>query len=499
MRWLALTFAATIAAAIVVIATAGPTAGGARAQERAPVLTINQVEAGTYPNVQAVVTVLDANGLPALNLPASAFTVSENGQALPQPSVQSTLATDVPLAVVLVLDTSGSMADGGKMDAAKAAAVEFVNRLGPSDKAMLLTFADSTTPATTFTADKAQLVAAINALVPAGNTALFEAATQASFYAASAVEPRKAIVFMSDGENVSNSDVTQEGALTVAREANIPQYTVAFGADADTSFLSQLAAQTRGQYRVAQPASISEVYDSISTLLRSQYIVSARGNGTADGQESSLEVIAAVDGGVAAASIPFNRGAALPVTAVPPPASGSGAIGESDDGGLNIPLITFSAMAMLVLAVVASFFILRWRRDRAVLQHQLAVVEPNPRQAAAQPLPRATGAMAMATEEQGPGRLVEQTASGPGRVYELGTGAAIGTSRRDCTIVLPPSEHVAPEHARLWLRDGKYLLHHAGGLRRKTLVAGKEVDWVTLEPGDEITIGPHRFVYEETR
>ena len=82
------------------------------------------------------------------------------------------------------------------------------------------------------------------------------------------------------------------------------------------------------------------------------------------------------------------------------------------------------------------------------------------------------------------------------RVFELGGGpAVIGSSPRLATIVLNGGD-VAPEHTRIWLRDGRYLLHHVGGMSRKTLVGGKEADWVVLEPGDELTIGPWRLVFD---
>jgi hypothetical protein len=43
-----------------------------------------------------------------------------------------------------------------------------------------------------------------------------------------------------------------------------------------------------------------------------------------------------------------------------------------------------------------------------------------------------------------------------------------------CNIVFPPSDRIAGEHARIWLRDGHYVLHHIGGMSRKTIVAGHE-------------------------
>jgi hypothetical protein len=46
------------------------------------------------------------------------------------------------------------------------------------------------------------------------------------------------------------------------------------------------------------------------------------------------------------------------------------------------------------------------------------------------------------------------------------------------------------------MRDGKIMLRHRAPGRRPTLVAGKPVDWVILEHGDEFTIGRYRFRVE---
>jgi hypothetical protein len=84
---------------------------------------------------------------------------------------------------------------------------------------------------------------------------------------------------------------------------------------------------------------------------------------------------------------------------------------------------------------------------------------------------------------------------GDGHEYPLGPEPAVIGSASDCAIVLA-GEGIAPEHARVWLRGGKFLLHHVGGLSRKTFVSGQEADWVVLETGDEVAIGAYRLVFE---
>lgn len=95
-----------------------------------------------------------------------------------------------------------------------------------------------------------------------------------------------------------------------------------------------------------------------------------------------------------------------------------------------------------------------------------------------------------------PGATLTAKGTG-GQEFNLGREPSIiGSSSEGCTIVLA-GEGIAPEHARIWYRQGKFLLHHVGGLSRKTYVSGHEADWVVLESGDEVSIGPHRLVFTE--
>lgn len=70
-----------------------------------------------------------------------------------------------------------------------------------------------------------------------------------------------------------------------------------------------------------------------------------------------------------------------------------------------------------------------------------------------------------------------------------GTPVTVGTNS-GCAIRLPPAPSVAPEHARIWFRDGRVMVHHIapGYLTR---VGDKQVIWASLGAGDEVAIGPH--------
>ncbi len=77
-----------------------------------------------------------------------------------------------------------------------------------------------------------------------------------------------------------------------------------------------------------------------------------------------------------------------------------------------------------------------------------------------------------------------------GRLFRVSEKpATIGTGE-DCDIRLPAAAGVAEEHARLWWRDGRLMLHHIAP-ELVTLVGSRKILWTSMEDGDEVAIGPY--------
>jgi VWFA-related protein len=441
------------------------------AQAPAATLTISQVDASAYPDIVAVATVLDANGVPISVLGPGDFQASDGITTLPITGVERAQDSTLPLSVVITIDVSGSMA-GEPLARAKQAATEFVASLGPDDQATIFAFNATVTNIVGFTKDHAALDRAIAALQAGGDTALFEA-TQTSVYAARiAPASRKAVVMLTDGANdAPDSDATADGSRDTARTAGIPVFTIGFGDQPDAAYLESVSSLTLGQYRAADAGSVASVYAQIAQLLRSQYVIRMRAPGAADGKTGTLRITADVAGIGATATRDYTRGAA-PAPGQPPATRGGGTSGSGAQGGKT---------ALYALAGIVA-------------------LAPNPAQAARQPIPRNVTAL-RAPEESAPaagtGRLIERTATGTGAEYPLGGGPVVIGSGRNCTIPLPAGDDVALEHARIWLRDGRYLLHSTAGIGRKTLVGGRDADWVVLEPGDELQFGRYHFVFQD--
>jgi VWFA-related protein len=501
---------ARLAVGMIVLAMAGALfAAPARAQQpEPPQLIINQIVADKFPEMNVVLTVLDARGVPAEGLTAADFEAFEGQTKLQIESVQPAQNQGLKLLTVITIDVSGSMA-GAPFESAKAAAKQFVNSMSSGDEAALVSFSDKVTPVVALTDDKNELVRGIDGLQAVGGTALYEAVQTSSYLAAFPGGSRSAVILLSDGKNETGaSTATAEGSFATATGAGVPIFTIGFGAAPDVPYLESLATGTKGAYRAATASNVSTVYADIATLLRSQYAVNLKGTGKADGKDGNLQISATVDNEPAVAVGTYKRGVA-PATApsqpLAPPVTNP--IAEPPAEKSNTPAVVFAAIVAAIGAAIIGYLLFLWFRKRRVRRAQMKVIAPNIQQAAAQPLdPNYRAPLASASMNGGGGVAVAEKVgtgvlrdkNGSGQVYALGAGPAIiGTSARACNIVLPASDQVAAEHLRIWLRDGHYVLHHVGGIGRKTLIGGQVADWVTLEPGDELTIGPHKLVFED--
>jgi Ca-activated chloride channel homolog len=177
--------------------------------------------------------------------------------------------------IMVVLDISGSM-EGDKIRTARDSTVEFLRRLDPNDDVGVMVFNDYVTtfaePARAGTAVEG-LANRVSGLTADGSTNLYaavcDAVQQLEQVKQSATEQRLyGIVLLSDGEDTVEQ-ITANQMFTSCLPANpevdgIKIFPIAFGEDADTDVLSQIASVTAGQMFKADPTSISNVYLSIS-------------------------------------------------------------------------------------------------------------------------------------------------------------------------------------------------------------------------------------------
>lgn len=227
-------------------------------------LDITQVITSAYPEVSAVVSVRDAFGTPIGGLNAAAFSATEDGAAAPVLDVQAAVDAGVGMAVVMVMDTSGSMA-GDPLATTQEAAVAFVDSLLPNDKAAVIAFANSVGPPSELTGDRQALASVLRGLQANGDTALYDAVVAGVRAADAAPLPRKVVVLLTDGQDYGGlSSATDEGSLAEAEAVGVPIFTVGVGENVNVPYLQQVAQRSGGQYIAAPaPADIPAVYEGI--------------------------------------------------------------------------------------------------------------------------------------------------------------------------------------------------------------------------------------------
>jgi len=316
-------------------------------------LDVTQVIATAYPDVTAVVTVRDALGAPVGGLNADAFRAWQDGAPAQVLDVQAAVDAGVGLAVVMVMDTSGSM-QGTPLATTQNAAVAFVDNLLPNDKAAVIAFADSVGPPSELTGDKPALAATLRGLTAIGATALYDAVVAGVRTAAAAPLPRKVVILLTDGQDYgARSSATEEQSLTEAATAGVPVFTIGVGEDINIPYLQEVARRSGGQFLAAPaPTDIPAVYDGIGRLLRAQYLLRLRLPGPADGGDSELRVMLTVGDATVEGSTSFRR-PGVPPTAAPTPTPRPIATPEAtakDEGGGVSPFVwvMLAALALLV-------------------------------------------------------------------------------------------------------------------------------------------------------
>ncbi len=182
--------------------------------------------------------------------------------------------TKRPTNVYLVVDTSGSMAEGNKLSRTKEALRAFVEQIkGQRDQVGLVDFASGIkgfTPLRTLDDGvRADLLAQIDALDATGGTALLDAVydTTNDLLASGESEAINALVVMTDGqenESFRSLDEIQQ-LIDSYPEQRLVIFTVAFGSDADEALLAAIAEIGDGQLRRAGETDIEELYRIIST------------------------------------------------------------------------------------------------------------------------------------------------------------------------------------------------------------------------------------------
>jgi VWFA-related protein len=185
----------------------------------------------------------------------------------------------VPLSVLVLLDTSGSML-GSKLDNARRCLIQFLKRLNRGDEAMLMTFEARPRVTQTFTKDLGKIEKVLRRLDGKGATALYDTVLQSLDVIKQAQNRRRALLLISDGINTVGRCALND-TIAGLRRSGVELYAIGIESDrsddipakAETqAILNSLTASAGGQaFMVTDKSDLARVCRTISDQMRNQY------------------------------------------------------------------------------------------------------------------------------------------------------------------------------------------------------------------------------------
>ena len=220
-------------------------------------------------------TVIDDHQHIITNLDRSAFTVFEDGK---QQNIISFRHEDIPVAMGIVIDNSGSMRE--KRAKVNQAALNLVRSSNPRDEVFVVNFNDEYYLDQDFTNDLLKLKEALEKIDARGGTALYDAVVASADHLKHNARLDKKVLFVvTDGEdNASNESLEQ--AVRRLQDENGPQvYTIGILGDEEHPKRAKRALEIISQRTGGMaffPKTLDEVDEITSTIahdIRNQYTI----------------------------------------------------------------------------------------------------------------------------------------------------------------------------------------------------------------------------------
>lgn len=251
--------------------------------------------------VIATVGAFDTNAKPIAALTTSDFRASLNLVPLTVTGVE-TAKTRLPASIVLLVDTSGSMA-GNPLLQAKQAMADFLQTLDANDQVAVVSFDNSVSLIQDFTTDRTALTGAVNRLNAVGNTALFDAVIDASSrVAAQGTGGRKMVVLLSDGESTLSLE-KRAASIQAAKASGASFVPVGFGTAIDRPYLNDLANGTGGRlFEAVTTAQLRTAYSDLAAAIRNQYTLTMTIPATFDRRPPARLIVTLVYRGLTASA-----------------------------------------------------------------------------------------------------------------------------------------------------------------------------------------------------
>lgn len=220
-------------------------------------------------------TVVDDKQHIITNLDRTAFTVFEDGKAQ---NIISFHHVDIPVAMGIVIDNSGSMRE--KRSKVNQAALNLVRSSNPRDEVFIVNFNDEQYLDQDFTHDLLKLKEALEKIDARGGTALYDAVVASGDHLKQNARLEKKVIFLvTDGEDNASSETLEQSVKQLQLEGGPSVYAIGILGDEDhpkrAKKALQIIAERTGGIAFF-PKTLDEV-DSISRTIandiRNQYAI----------------------------------------------------------------------------------------------------------------------------------------------------------------------------------------------------------------------------------
>jgi Ca-activated chloride channel homolog len=219
-------------------------------------------------------TVVDEQRRLVTNLPKPAFTVYEDGVAQVTTSFHR---DDVPVAMGIVIDNSGSMRE--KRDKVNQAVLNLIRASNPNDEIFVVNFSQDPYLDQDFTSNADLLEQALHKLSSAGSTALYDAIIASAVHLKNNNRiDRKVLLVITDGRDNASQETLQQATRRLQQENGPTLYAIGLMSDeiqqSGVNALQSFADSTGGV--AFFPRSLDEVDDITKTVardIRSQYTI----------------------------------------------------------------------------------------------------------------------------------------------------------------------------------------------------------------------------------
>ena len=330
---------------------------------------LNDINTKNYPNVKLLLSGTAFDEEEKAGSGYQAVKVSENEQAVKGLRVSPLMIKPKPIAVVLLIDSSGSM-KGKPIADAKAAAGHFVRLMGSDDQISVIAFSSKPNLVADYNSNKKRVINSINAIQASGETAVYDALSLAARQIKTSGLKQNYIVLLSDGgDTVSRTKPLI--CIDQLRALKVPVYTIALKSpEFDIGTLENISSQSGGKLLQAiNSDELNPFYSRIAEQIKNNIEIEYRSPGF-DTKDIDLDITIGQGSKLLHINAAYQNPTFLDGDKAGDPPVRIKPIVDNWLARSGIILVAFLASSLFIYGAIAVF-----TRQRSLLKQQMGMYE----------------------------------------------------------------------------------------------------------------------------